>query len=171
MQSKENRTPEIRKYFTFSDDIDVKEEFSAYLRVKLTEVTDPYFTYRMFVESWWDKTGVCYVYYENFKVDPERELLKIMNYLNVNIDEQRLAHAIEYNTFENVTFRKYGKARKPCDEDGIKFQRKGVSGDWLNYFTRSACELIDDFMGDIIIRLGYEQSNDWVYMYQDKQRI
>jgi hypothetical protein len=152
----------IRKYIDFSSARDIKEVFSDYLEAKLTRVTDPYFTYKQFLDSWLDKPGVCFVFYENFKKTPESELSKILVFIGEHINQNQLTYAIEYNSFENVTLRKYGKARKPGEEDSSRFQRKGVSGDWINYFNSHACSILDKYMGDHLIHLGYESSNDWV---------
>ena len=42
-----------------------------------------------------------------------------------------------------------------------KSMRKGVVGDWTNYYTRKHGELIDSFLGDTMLDLGYIQSRDW----------
>jgi sulfotransferase family protein len=39
--------------------------------------------------------------------------------------------------------------------------RSGKTGGWKTYFTDEHKKLFKDVAGDLIVRLGYEQSNDW----------
>ena len=39
--------------------------------------------------------------------------------------------------------------------------RSGKTGSWREYFTNTHKELFKDVAGDLLIRLGYEQDNDW----------
>jgi hypothetical protein len=39
--------------------------------------------------------------------------------------------------------------------------RKGVVGDWRNHFTDEHKRLFKETVGDLLIRLGYENNNDW----------
>jgi hypothetical protein len=157
---KQNTRLAIKNFMEFSDSLDVKEDFANYLEVKLTKITDPYFTYREFFESWYPRDDICVVFYENFKKSPENELRKILLFLDEKIDDQKVREAIEYNSFENVTLRKYGKSRKPGEEESSQFQRKGISGDWVNHFNNRAREIMDFHLGDVIIELGYEKRNN-----------
>lgn len=152
---------EIRKFVDFGSANDIREEFADYLNAKLIHVTDPYFSYRQFVESWFGRPGVCYVTYENFQNAPEQELTKVVTFIGESPDVSKIHDAIEYNNFENTTRRKYGTGRRKGETDPTKFQRKGVSGDWLNYFNDRSCALMKEHLGDILIELGYEKSNDW----------
>lgn len=39
--------------------------------------------------------------------------------------------------------------------------RSGQTGRWREYFTEAHKKLFKDIAGDLLVRLGYEQSNDW----------
>jgi hypothetical protein len=39
--------------------------------------------------------------------------------------------------------------------------RSGKTGEWKKYFTDEHKQLFKDVAGDLLIRLGYEQSNAW----------
>ena len=39
--------------------------------------------------------------------------------------------------------------------------RSGKTGSWREYFTKEHKKLFLDVAGDLLIRLGYEKSNDW----------
>jgi hypothetical protein len=52
--------------------------------------------------------------------------------------------------------------RQPGTEDRGSHYRKGIAGDWVNYFNRRHAEVFDDLFGDLLVRLGYEESSSWV---------
>ena len=151
----------INNHMKFGVERDYKNELSQYLSIKLTKLTDPYFTYKQFVESWHGRENVCYVLYENFHIMPVKELTKIIEFLGEEVDNYKVENSIESNSFQNVTLRKYGKSRMPGEEDTEKFQRKGVSGDWVNHFNDESCDIMKKHMGDVIIKLGYESNSSW----------
>lgn len=145
----------IQKYFDYESEKDIKKSFQTYLRLKLTMSTDPYFTYQRFYDSWSRCNNKCIVTYEDFHKNPEIELSKILTFLGLDLNQDKINHAIEYNTFEQVTKRKYGENRGAGKEDMTKFQRKGVTGDWMNYFNEESKDLIEMHMGQMMREMGY----------------
>jgi hypothetical protein len=53
-----------------------------------------------------------------------------------------------------------GRARGT--EDRTSHYRKGVAGDWRNYFQEQHQERFNELYGDVLVRLGYESSSDWL---------
>ena len=39
--------------------------------------------------------------------------------------------------------------------------RKGIAGDWKNFFTQSDAELFLNIAGKQLVEAGYEANNDW----------
>jgi len=39
--------------------------------------------------------------------------------------------------------------------------REGKAGKWRDYFSEEHKQLFKDIAGDLLIRLGYEENNDW----------
>ena len=136
--------------------------FYQYLEAKLVRRTDPYFTLREFFDSWWGRDDVFYTQYEAFKHDARGELSRLVAYLGHEPDPQKIHDAVDYYTFENVTKRKFGRARQSGEEDPNSMQRKGISGDWVNHFDARCMQLIDHALGDVIIELGYEKDRSWL---------
>ncbi len=62
---------------------------------------------------------------------------------------------------ENNSFKKLAGGRKPGQIDENSHYRKGISGDWKNYFTEAHKKFFKDRYGDLLIKLGYENNNDW----------
>lgn len=47
--------------------------------------------------------------------------------------------------------------RKPGDKDRSSFFRKGIYGDWKDYFTARHREIFDEEAGEPLERFGYER--------------
>jgi len=62
--------------------------------------------------------------------------------------------------FENDFTRKSG-GRKPGEEDVKSHYRKGVAGDWRNYFKEEHIAFFKSNYHDVLVKLGYEQNRDW----------
>jgi hypothetical protein len=61
----------------------------------------------------------------------------------------------------NSDFKQLTKGRKKGEENKKSHYRKGVSGDWKNYFTEMHKEEFKKHYGEGLIRLGYESGNKW----------
>jgi len=71
------------------------------------------------------------------------------------VDDQRLAEAVDRNSFERRSGRRRGQV------DSNSFMRKGIAGDWLNYTSREAGEEFEKHFGGVLGLLGYETRRDW----------
>lgn len=69
----------------------------------------------------------------------------------LNIDPNLLKTVIEKNRFEAIT-----QGRKPGDEDILSHQRKGIHGDWKNYFTPTVEARVTERYGELLAGLGYQ---------------
>ena len=145
-----------------------RDDFAAYLEAKLTTVTHPVFFFSQFVDSWIGRPGICPVRYEDFLDDAERELIRVVRFLDRQVDLERIAEVVSENSFESQTRRAYGRSRSSGEEDRSKFLRKGVAGDWRNLFNEKSCELIRLFEGASLRRLGYETDDSWVRRFLDE---
>ena len=57
-------------------------------------------------------------------------------------------------------FRKlYG--RKEGEENNNSFLRKGIVGDWKNYFNKESKKVFKEYAGRELIKLGYEKDFKW----------
>jgi hypothetical protein len=39
--------------------------------------------------------------------------------------------------------------------------RSGRTGGWVNHFSEEHKKLFKEITGDLLVRLGYEENNDW----------
>ncbi len=93
--------------------------------------------------------------YESLLERPE-QIERAFSLIGVSTDPAIVAQCVAENTFA----RKSG-GRQPGEEDRRSFTRKGVVGDWKNYFTEDDKALFKELAGDLLISLGYVANNDW----------
>ena len=97
--------------------------------------------------------------YETFLEEPNAELKRLQTFLNNRKSAEQVAKIIDQRSFASESGRARGTA------DNAAFLRKGVYGDWRNYFDdelkdlyKSACN--GDWK-DLLTELGYQSDNDW----------
>lgn len=147
----------------------LRDDFYEYLKVKLLVKTHPWFFYSQFLDSWLSRPSICVVRYEDCLKEPEQQLIRMLRFLDDVIDLDRIVKTVEETSFESITKKKYGAARKTGDADNSKFHRKGVIGDWKNHFNEEACLLLEKVDGPSIRRLGYETDSSWVESFLEER--
>jgi hypothetical protein len=75
--------------------------------------------------------------------------------LGVDADEATVRRCVDANSFEART------GRRPGDADPTSAIRKGIAGDWKNYFTEADKALYKQVCAPLLIDLGYAADNDW----------
>jgi hypothetical protein len=80
----------------------------------------------------------------------------------LRITQSTLSTEQATSLYENQKYTKMSKGRKPGEEKKDSHFRKGVAGDWKNHFKPEHKEKFLDLYGDVLLRLGYEKSNDWL---------
>jgi hypothetical protein len=80
----------------------------------------------------------------------------LLNRLQLRIDTELLARTIVKHRFQ-----KKAQGRKPGEEDVNNHYRKGVAGDWQNYFTDRIRDSFKEKFGQVLIDTGYEQDTNW----------
>ena len=58
-------------------------------------------------------------------------------------------------------YKKKAKGRVAGQEDKSSHFRKGVSGDWKNYFSPKVKHAFKERYPGLVVHTGYEQSDDW----------
>jgi glutamate-1-semialdehyde 2,1-aminomutase len=88
------------------------------------------------------------VRYEDLHSDTESERRRLYDFLDV---DPAIAAPLAFNTKPGF------EQEKPN-----KFLRKGVVGDWRNYFTPKLQDIFNEQAGETLIQLGYVDSLDWI---------
>ncbi|MGB5747934.1 MAG: sulfotransferase domain-containing protein [Desulfobacterales bacterium] len=112
------------------------------------------------VKSWIDKPNLQLVKYEDLLVDTYGELSKILSFIDRDdFDEKQIKKAIAASTFEQMKKIESEKGRpfktKADAMRATQFLRKGIKGDWINYFNEDDLKLIEKEAKNFIVRLGY----------------
>ena len=118
--------------------------------------------WREHTESWLlpIHPGTVALSYENLRTDCYSALKRAIETMTGEaVDTWRLETAIEKMSMKRQT------GRDPGTADVTQHSRKGIVGDWRNYFSREAAEVFNEFAGDALVRLGYEQDGNWVDRY------
>jgi hypothetical protein len=115
-------------------------------------------------QSWLqtETDSIC-VRYEEMLKDPECEFRRVLDYLEITLQDRLITSMIQRNQFERLSGgRKFwNKARKKGQEDPQSHFRKGIVGDWKNYLKEYHKVRFKEVSGEKLIELGYAQDFDW----------
>ena len=111
------------------------------------------------LENWFRTSTAYKVSYEELKIHPIDTLLNICKYLEISTTRNAIERVVMKHSFESKS------GRKPGQEKKDSFLRKGVVGDWRNYFNE---ECVIAFRNEkegrwnrLLVEMGYESSLDW----------
>ncbi|XP_059892757.1 sulfotransferase 1C1-like [Gadus macrocephalus] len=103
------------------------------------------------VKGYWkerEKNNILYLFYEDMKENPRREVERIMRYLGKSLPDDVISRIVELTSFKamkenpmvNYTF-----IPVPVFDQSISpFMRKGEVGDWNNHFTQEQSRVFDE---------------------------
>lgn len=104
----------------------------------------------------WKNTTVKGVGYENFLVDPAREInALIRDVLGEELDAAYLSEVVSCFTRDKFS------ASLNAAFSHNTFVRKGVSGDWRNHFSQKNVIAFKEVANDALMALGYEKDDTW----------
>ncbi|XP_012889720.1 PREDICTED: sulfotransferase 1C3 [Dipodomys ordii] len=102
------------------------------------------------VKGWWaakDKYQILYLFYEDMKRNPKREIHKMLEFLGKTLSEDVIDKIIYHTSFdvmkENPMANQTGVPTHIFDHSISHFMRKGMPGDWKNHFTVAMNETFD----------------------------
>ena len=147
-----------RKKLGFKNPEDVKANLPEFIRYLNEDYTRRFNRHRWhdFVESYSKEQDVLMVKYEDMLADTSSVLIKCLEFLGEKeVDNERLGLTIEKYSFKRQSQREAGEENKKS------FLRKGISGDWKNYFTPEAVNVFKQYSGECLLELGYETSANW----------
>jgi hypothetical protein len=147
----------VGRRLQFKDPSCVKENLPAFIEYAFTKrMAQPRFSWAEFVRNWAEQRGVVYTRYEQLLSNPVQELRRICwETSGRDISETKAHSVVEEMSFERQT------GRRPGQEDKASLARRGVVGDWRNYFSKEACQVFDRYAGDELVSLGYEKDRHW----------
>jgi hypothetical protein len=93
--------------------------------------------------------------YESLVANQHAEFGKVFDWLGWDVPKKTLDTVVDRLSFEARS------GRKPGATDKFSHYRRGVSGDWRNYFTRQHGEQWERLSPGFLREIGYEESDDW----------
>jgi hypothetical protein len=94
--------------------------------------------------------------YEDMKHDLHAVLDGLCKRFGVSQEPEQLDACVAGSTFRTMS-----GGREPGETAPLQKVRKGVVGDWRNYFTRHDGELFDALAGESLRRFGYSHRDEW----------
>ena len=76
-------------------------------------------------------------------------------------DDKKISRDCLLEIVDRNSFVRQTQGREPGDVDEKSHYRKGVPGDWKNYFTKIHRHHFKELFGDLALKLGYESDLDW----------
>lgn len=100
------------------------------------------------VLGWWahrDDTNVLFMKYEDMKRDLFGNVKKIAEFIQCDVSQDVLEKVVDKTTFKNMKDDPSATSltHDSRDLDAPSFYRKGVIGDWKNFFTEQQSKLFD----------------------------
>lgn len=114
--------------------------------------------YVNYLESWLKpgrplKCKVVHTTYELLSNNPIPQLRDIaLELTGETLTDERIEMALDRQSFPNMITQLNGDRH---------FMRKGIVGDWRNYFDREAAKMIDNYLGEYMLEQGYIEYRDW----------
>ncbi len=139
----------LRASIGISKPENVKEELPKFIDYMFSGNLSPRFTWNDFFDRWYGEKSAVHVSYEELHKDAASALTKISEYLSVDVTDELILEVVKKNSFENKT------GRKPGEENNGSFARKGIVGDWKNYFTDESLSLFNSYVCGREKKLGY----------------
>jgi hypothetical protein len=153
----ERQVRRSRRELPLEDYEDVYENLPAFIEYAFTRPHSPRFSWAKFARRWHGRKDAVHVRYEDLRRDTAGELERIV----LGLTGERLGPEEATAIAEEFSFERQA-GRRAGEENRSSFLRKGVVGDWRNYFSPEARETFDRYAGEELILLGYECDRAWV---------
>ena len=138
-----------------------KTEFGKYLEAYLDGRMSGFGAWQDHLPTWLDspleRSGdLLVIRFEEMRRNPEAAISRIVDFLGLPADENRVQAAIANNSVERMRAKENAAQKLPKSggEEG-RFVRKGAVAGWRERFTDEQLRLVDERAGKILVQAGY----------------
>jgi len=147
---------QYRAALGFADVDDIRSNLPRFIDFNFRTPLSPRFSFNDFFAAWHGRHDVAHSRYEDLHATPAAELARVAGELGFEAPADRVAAIVERYSFSKQA------RRAPGTENTSSYLRKGIVGDWRNHFSTEARQVLADHLGDRLIRLGYEDNDEWI---------
>ncbi|XP_062234610.1 sulfotransferase 1C2 [Platichthys flesus] len=103
------------------------------------------------VKGYWaerEKRNILYLFFEDIKENPRREIERIMRYLDLSVSDEVISQIVELTSFKSM--KENPMTNYSCvpasvfNQSVSSFMRKGEVGDWKNHFTPEQSKMFEE---------------------------
>lgn len=94
--------------------------------------------------------------YEQMLTDTTAMMTKVADHFGLDSSSKWINRLVEKHSFQNLS-----GGRNQGTENANSFFRKGLAGDWQNYFTDELKTLYKEQIGEFLIEFNYERNFAW----------
>ena len=152
---RDGRDVVVSKFF-FDRDFCVTNEITSSFEKNFDDyVEETALEWARYVSAWANQ-NVLTVKYENFLADPIEELRNLLDAVaKVRMDREHLEHVVARFSKE-----KFSESLSHVFQHNT-FVRKGIVGDWKNYFSATNMTAFKSVAGDALVAYKYEKDAGW----------
>ena len=118
----------------------------------------PHGGYFEMLRSGWqrkEEPNLLFVWYEEMKEDQRKAVQRMAEHLGYSLEEDKVNQLCEATTFSNYKkISTMNSSREMYNEGRGDFIRKGVVGDWVNYFDQALNHSWNDWIQENLANIG-----------------
>lgn len=110
------------------------------------------------LEGWFSQKieEIMLVKYEELFSERQKKIFSdLVNHCDIRLSEDVVEYILKKYSFKNISGREQGS------EDVKHHYRKGIAGDWKNYFMDEHKDLYKTLSEDLLVKCGYEKDDNW----------
>jgi len=133
-------------------------DFDSHLERFLRTGVNPFSSWIDHVTSWLDaaesgRAGILHVNFEELKQKPEEQVGRIADFLGMPEVRSRIPAAIANNSLARMKEKEKATPQRASAKG--RFIRSGSAGGWRSSFTERQSQLVQQYAGNVLARLGY----------------
>lgn len=141
----------------------IGDDFDAFLNAFLRKGVNPFGLWTDHVNSWLDaaeaqQCELLVVRFEDMRRETEQSLAQMMDFLNFPVEVGAIRKAVEANSLEQMKAKEKISPQRASAKG--RFVGSGSVAGWKDKLTVSQLQLIDQYAGGAMSRLGYAPATE-----------